>query len=109
MGEEVRFLGILNSNGVQTQVYTGALIDTLNAAKWQLLSQDRQMAGWVMNPLDLRTLEMLRENGNTGAFLLKFHPDIEGFLGAPVVTSLGLPTGTALTVDWTSCPWAATS
>lgn len=100
-GEGDRFKGILNSSGIQTQAFTGTLVDTLNAAKWKLLAQDRQLTGWALNPLDLRNLEMLRENGDTGAFLFKSRADIEGFLGAPVVTSLGLPLGTAMAADWT--------
>ncbi len=44
-GEEDRSLGILDSNGVQTDAYTGDSIDTLNAAKWQLPRQDRQLTG----------------------------------------------------------------
>jgi HK97 family phage major capsid protein len=99
-GEEDRFLGILETSGVQLQPFTTDLLTTLSAAKYKLLAQERNLTGWALNPLDLQALEMLRENGSTGAFLFKSRVDIEGFLGAPVVTSLGLPTGTALAADW---------
>lgn len=54
-----------------------------------------------MNPFDLRALEMLRENGTSGAFLFKSRREIEDYLGAPVVTSTGLPLGTAVAAGWT--------
>ncbi len=99
-GEDDRFNGILNTEGVQVQTFEGDLLATLSAAKYKLLAQDRQLTGWAMNPLDLQALEMLRENGTTGAFLFKSRSDIEGFLGAPVVTSLGLAVGSAIAADW---------
>lgn len=66
----------------------------------QLLGQERAITGWALNPLDLQALEMLRENGESGAFLFKSLSEIEGFLGAPIVTSLGLPVGRAVVADW---------
>ncbi|MCK6080978.1 phage major capsid protein [Microbacterium sp. EYE_5] len=99
-GEDDRFTGIDHTEGVQVQAFEGDLLTTLSAAKYKLLAQDRQLTGWAMNPLDLQSLEMLRENGTTGAFLFKSRSEIEGFLGAPVVTSLGLSVGSAIAADW---------
>lgn len=99
-GEDDRFLGILETSGVQTQAFTGELLDTLRAAKYKLLGQERALTGWALNPLDLMALEALRENGATGAFLFKDRDAIEGFLGAPVVTSTGIPVGRAVAADW---------
>lgn len=95
-----RFTGILETTGVQVQTFEGDLLATLSAAKYKLLAQERNLTGWAMNPLDLQALEMLRENGTTGAFLFKDRDAIEGFLGAPVVTTLGLPIGQAVAADW---------
>ncbi|MHC3000351.1 phage major capsid protein [Microbacterium sp. HJ5] len=100
-GEGDRFRGLLNTSGIQSQAYTTDLVTTLRAAKWKLLAQSRGLTGWALNPLDLQAIEALRENGATGAFLFKGREDIEHFLGAPVVTSLGLPVGTAVAADWT--------
>lgn len=100
-GEGDRFLGILETSSVQVQAFTGELLDTLRAAKYKLLSQERALTGWALNPLDLMALEALRENGETGAFLFKDREAIEGFLGAPVVTSTGIPVGRAVAADWT--------
>ncbi|GAA1962624.1 phage major capsid protein [Microbacterium aquimaris] len=99
-GLDDRFTGILETSGVQVQAYTADLLTTLSAAKYKLLAHDRNLTGWAFNPLDLQALEMLRENGDNGAFLFKSRADIEGFLGGPVVTSLGLPTGRAMAADW---------
>ena len=100
-GQDDRFTGLLNTSGLQVQEYEGDLLATLSAAKYKLLGQDRKITGWAMNPLDLQALEMLRENGTTGAFLFKSRAEIEGFLGGPVVASLGLTTGRAMAADWT--------
>lgn len=100
-GEDDRFTGILETSGIQTQAFQGDLLATLSAAKYKLLAQERNLTGWALNPLDLQALEMLRENGTTGAFLFKDRAAIEGFLGAPVVTTLGLPIGQAVAADWT--------
>jgi HK97 family phage major capsid protein len=100
-GEADRFRGILETSGVQNQAYTGDLLDTFRAAKYKLLGQERALTGWALNPLDLMALEALRENGTTGAFLFKDREAIEGFLGAPVVTSTGIPAGRAVAADWT--------
>lgn len=100
-GEADRFRGILETSGVQTQAYTGDVLDTFRAAKYKLLGQERALTGWALNPLDLMSLEALRENGSTGAFLFKDREAIEGFLGAPVVTSTGIALGRAVAADWT--------
>ncbi|MFP1602506.1 hypothetical protein ACLD0U_07455 [Microbacterium sp. 2216-1] len=42
---------------------------------------------------------MLRENGSTGVFLFKDRAPVEGFLGASVVTMLGLPVGQAVAAE----------
>ena len=99
-GADDRFTGILETSGVQVQAYDTDLLTTLSAAKYKLLGQERNLTGWALNPLDLQALEMLRENGATGAFLFKSRAELEGFLGGPVVTSLGLPTGRAMVADW---------
>lgn len=100
-GEADRFRGILETSGVQTQAYTGDRLDTFRAAKYKLLGQERALTGWALNPLDLMALEALRENGTTGAFLFKDREAIEGFLGAPVVTSTGISVGRAVAANWT--------
>ena len=83
------------------QPFTTDLVSTLRAARYKLTAQNRGLTGWAMNPLDLETIEGIREHGDTGAFLFKNRQDIEAFLGALVVTNLGLPTGTAIAADWT--------
>lgn len=100
-GENDRFTGILETSGVQVQAFATDLLTTLSAAKYKLLGQERALTGWEFNPLDLQALEMLRENGAIGAFLFKSRSDIEGFLGAPIVTSGGLAAGQAIAADWT--------
>lgn len=99
-GEGDAFTGILNTEGTQRQPFETDLLTTLSAAKYALLGQDRNLTGWAMNPTDLRVLEMLRENGTSGAFLFKSREEIEGFVGAPIVASTAIAAGTAIAADW---------
>lgn len=99
-GEDDRFLGLLETSGLRTQAFTTDLITTLSNAKYALIGAERTITGWALNPADLKALELLRENGATGGFLFKSRTEIEAFLDAPVVTSNGIPAGTALGGNW---------
>jgi hypothetical protein len=60
-GEDNRFLGLLNTFGLQTQAFTTGLVSTLRAAKYKLLAQDRGLTDWALNPLNLQAIEAPRE------------------------------------------------
>lgn len=99
-GEDDAFTGILETVGLLVENFSDDLITTLSNAKYALTGRERNLTGWAFNPHDLKAIELLRENGTTGAFLFKSRDEIEAFLGAPVVTSLGIPAGTAIAADW---------
>lgn len=94
------FTGILNTSGIQTQPWNTDLLRTLSDAKHKFIAQELPFTGWVFNPDDLQTLELMREGGTTGAFLFPSRKAIEDFLGAPVVTSIGMPAGHTVVGDW---------
>lgn len=99
-GTDDAFTGILETSGIQTQPWTTDLLRTLSNAKHKFISQELPFTGWVFNPTDLQALELMREGGATGPFLFPSRQAIEDFLGAPVVTSAGMPTGTAVVGEW---------
>lgn len=99
-GTGEHFIGLLNTSGIQAQAWTTDRITTLSNAKWKLLGQERPFNGWVFNPADLQALELMREDGATGAFLFKSRAEIAAFLGAPVAVTAGMPAGTALVGDY---------
>ncbi|WP_341578584.1 phage major capsid protein [Microbacterium schleiferi] len=95
------FVGILETTGIQVQVWATDLLTTLSNAKHKFIAQELPFNGWVLNPTDLQTLELMREDGATGPFLFSGRSAIEDWLGGPVATSAGMPTGNALVGDFT--------
>jgi len=94
------FTGILNTSGIQSQAWNTDLLRTLSDAKHKFIAQELPFTGWVFNPADMQALELMREGGTTGPFLFPSRKAIEDFLGAPVVTSIGMPAGTTIVGDW---------
>lgn len=99
-GTDDAFTGLLNTSGIQTQAFATDLLRTLSNAKHKFIAQELPFTGWVFNPADLQTLELMREGGSTGPFLFPSRAAIEDFLGAPIVTSIGMPAGKAVVGDW---------
>jgi HK97 family phage major capsid protein len=99
-GTDDAFTGILQTSGIQSQAFTTDKLTTLSNAKYKLIGQELPFNGWVMNPADVQSLENLRENGATGAFLFKSRAEIEAYLGAPIVPSVGIAAGLALLGDF---------
>jgi HK97 family phage major capsid protein len=97
------FTGVLNTSGIQAQAFSTDLLTTLTAARYKLVTAFQTPSAWVLNPLDVRSLELLREDGATGALMFrKGLSDIEEFLGGfPIVMSNLMTQGTGLVGDWT--------
>lgn len=95
-GTGEHFTGLLNVSGTQQQAWTTDFLTTLTKAKYKLIAQELPFNGWVFHPDDLQALELMRENGSTGAFLFKSHAEIAAFLGAPFAITTGMPLGTAM-------------
>jgi hypothetical protein len=97
------FLGILNTSGIQVQAFATDVITTLRTARRKLEDSRATPNAWVMNSIDLQALEMLRENGTTGALLFgSGRTTIEQILGDyPIVESPLIAAGSALLGDFT--------
>lgn len=99
-GAAEHFAGILNTSGVQLEPWSTDRLTTLSNAKYKLITQEIPFNGWVFNPADMQALELMRENGTTGAFLFKSRAEIAEFLGAPIALTAGIPAGTAVLGDY---------
>jgi HK97 family phage major capsid protein len=96
-------LGILNTSGIQVQAFATDVITTLRTARRKIEDSRATPNAWVMNSIDLQALEMLRENGTTGALLFgSGRTTIEQILGDyPIVESPLIAAGSALLGDFT--------
>ena len=95
--------GILQTSGIQAQAYATSVLNTLSAARYKLEDSHHTPNAWIMNSADYRALEMMREDGATGALMFgSGRSDIEAILGDyPIVTSSLMTAGSALLGDFT--------
>lgn len=57
---------------------------------------------WVLNPVDIEQLELTRENGTGGGFLLDQADSLGRVTKVSVVPSVAVPAGQALLGDWST-------
>ena len=101
-GEGENFTGILQTTGVTDVPFATDILTTIRKARTALAAKGETATAWVFNPADLEALDLMRENGANGGFLLDsaaadtvFGPGIER------VSSLAVPAGTAILGDFT--------
>lgn len=101
-GEGDNFTGILTTSGVRDVPFAADLLTTVRTARTVLQNAGESPTAWVLNPTDAAALELMREDGSTGGFLMAGGA-YEVIFGANVnrVTSSLLPQGTAILGDWT--------
>ncbi|MER7433139.1 phage major capsid protein [Pseudonocardia alni] len=107
-GTGENFEGLSNVSGVQAQGYVDNHLVTTRKAKTKVRVNGRsQPNGFVINPADLETIELLREDTGAGAGTGQFFfggPAAAGgaptLWGLPVVESEAVPAGTAYVGDW---------
>jgi HK97 family phage major capsid protein len=96
------FTGVLNTSGVQAQAWSTDLLTTMSNAKYKLITSHQNPNAWILNPVDIQRLELIREDGSTGPFMFRGGiTDIEKFVGAPIVPSTAITAGVGLLGDWT--------
>lgn len=111
IGDDVgeNFEGIANVSGIQTQAFDSDLLVTTRRAKTKVrLIGRRNPNGWVLNPLDVEELALIRDAAggteNTGQFFWG-GPGAAGgtslLWGLPVVECEVIPRGTGYVGDWT--------
>lgn len=101
-----QFTGIMNTSGVQTVDGAGMdLIDAMSNAMFSLSVLGEKPNAWVIHPLDLQRLLLLREDDGTGPLLFNSgRTQLSEFLGnIDIVQSTRMPRGTVLLGDFTYC------
>lgn len=98
-GEE--WTGILNTSGVLQVSYTTDMVTSLRKARTALENSGQPVTAVAMNPADIEALDLLREDGATGGFLLDTDA-YERIFGRGVrgVPSLAVPVGRAIAGNW---------
>lgn len=98
-GEDFR--GILTTSGVTAVPYTSNAITTLRKARTALDVKGEKPNAWVLHPNDIEGIDLLREDGATGGFLMDTAAaDVIFGPGSIRIPSLAVPEGTALFADW---------
>lgn len=99
IGEQ--FTGILTASGVTNVAFSSNMLTTIRKARTALEAKAETPTAWVLNPTDLETLDLMREDGATGGFLMdSAAADTVFGPGIARVPSLAVPAGTALLADW---------
>lgn len=104
-GSGENFDGISHVSGVQAQAFDTDLLTTLRKAKTKVRVTGRSVPnGYVVNPADLETIDLLTDNENRFYFGGPAAAgDAQSLWGIPVVESEAVPAGTAYVGDWTKC------
>jgi HK97 family phage major capsid protein len=77
------------------------MLTTIRKARTALENKGETATAWVFNPADLEALDLMRENGVNGGFLLdSAAADTVFGPGIARVSSLAVPAGTALLGDF---------
>lgn len=100
-GEGEEWTGILNTTGVLEVAFSTDMVTTLRKARTALENTGQPVTAVAMNPTDIEALDLLREEGSTGGFLLDTDA-YERIFGQGVkgVASLAVPQGQAIAGNW---------
>lgn len=100
-GEGENFPGIFATTGVTDVAFATDSLTTVRKARTALDVLGEIPTGWVVNPTDAETFDLMREDGATGGFLMDSQAADNIFgAGTRRVMSLAVPQGTALLGDW---------
>lgn len=94
--------GILNTSGIISQVFATDMLTSIRKGLTQLQVYGNKPTALLLNPADLETLDLLREDGASGGFLLG-SPDGDeaaNIWRVPRVPSLAVAAGTAILGDF---------
>lgn len=92
--------GILNTSGVVQVEAAADMLTTIRKARTRLETLNEQPTAWVFNPVDLEAVDLLREAGTTGGYLVNDSSLSNVFGSYPRVPSTLVPAGTAILADW---------
>lgn len=106
-GTGENFEGILHASGTTAVAFDTDAVTTLRGALSTFETAGVQPTGWVLNPADAASLDLLREGGTPNQFVLAggFENGLANsanvFGDVPRLVSPRVPAGTALLADWT--------
>lgn len=93
--------GILATTGVTAVPFATDVLTTIRKARTALEVKGERPTAWVFNPADVEALELIREDGATGGFLMDAGAyDAVFGPGVQRVSSLAVAQGTAVLGDW---------
>ncbi|MDD9205197.1 phage major capsid protein, partial [Georgenia sp. 10Sc9-8] len=100
-GTDEEFTGLLNLTGTTDVAYSGDVLTTLRRARTVLEGKGEVPNAWLLNPSDAESIELTREDGATGGFLMGAGAyDVVFGQGTRRVVSTAVPQGTAILADW---------
>lgn len=101
-GEGENVTGILETSGTVAVPFATNMLVTLRKARTALELIAEVPNAWVLNPADLEAIDLLREDGTGGGFLVGGTSPANDnvFGGLPRVSSPVVPAGTAILGDW---------
>ncbi len=98
------FRGIANTSGHLVQAWDTDILTTTRKAKTYLMTTGRvRPTGWVMNPADWETIELLKDLQDRFYGGGPFSPTDSTLWGVPVAESECVHEGTAWLADWRRC------
>ncbi|UVK62546.1 major capsid protein [Arthrobacter phage TaylorSipht] len=95
--------GILSTSGIQAQAFDTDIFTTSRRAITKVRTVGRVVpSAFALNPVDVETIDLARENGTTGRFLGAgpFSMGPRTLWGVPVVETEGVPAGQGLLGDF---------
>lgn len=94
--------GLMQTTGVRQQAFATDAITTLRKSITTMLLAGVVPNAWVLNPQDIENLELARENGTTGGFLLDQADSLGRVTKVSVVPSVAVPAGQGILADWST-------
>lgn len=95
--------GILTTSGIQSQAFDADIFRTVRKARTKARTVGRVVPTAVaMNPIDVETVDLARENGSTGKFISggPFALGPRTLWGMPILETEAIAAGTALVGDF---------
>lgn len=102
-GQGENLTGILATPGILAQEYSSDPLTTLRKALTVQQALSNSPTAWVLSPSDWEALELTRENGTSGPFMLASGPvdrAAQRLWGLPVVVSAAMSIGQAVLGDF---------
>lgn len=95
------FTGLLTTTGTTAVPFATDVLTTVRTARTIMAGKGEVPNAWVLHPEDAAAIELMRENGTTGGFLMSADA-LETVFGPGIarVPSMAVPKGTAILADW---------